>query len=97
MITELATFDIIEGKQSAFEADFKAKALDIISRAEGFIEADIQQCIETPTKYLLHVKWRTLLDHTKGFRQSDLFKDWRAVLSPYFNTAPVAEHYVKIS
>jgi heme-degrading monooxygenase HmoA len=92
MILEIATFDIKEGHQTTFEQTFQA-AEAVVSRSKGFISLKFHHCIEIPTKYKVLIHWQTLEDHTIGFRQSALFTEWRTVLSPHFNKAPIAEHF----
>lgn len=92
MILEIATFDI---KPDSLE-DFKIacdKAKDIVSKSEGFKGLEFHQCLEVQTKFVVLIFWNTLEDHTIGFRESELFIEWRAVLSPYFNSPPHAEHF----
>jgi heme-degrading monooxygenase HmoA len=65
----------------------------IISQSKGFVSMNFQQCIENPTQFLAIINWETLEDHTVGFRESELFVQWRAVLSPFFNSPPAVVHY----
>lgn len=95
MILEIAVLDIKEEAIEQFQAILEtAKA--VISQSKGFVSIEFQHCIETPTKFLALIHWETLEDHTVGFRESELFKEWRAVLSPYFNKPPFADHYQRI-
>ena len=48
---------------------------------------------DNPETFLLLVWWQTLEDHTVGFRESDGFVQWRAVLGPLFASPPAVEHY----
>ncbi|WP_285655677.1 antibiotic biosynthesis monooxygenase [Allomuricauda sp. NBRC 101325] len=92
MILEIATFDI---KKESLE-DFKAaceEATKVISTSKGFVGIDFNQCLEEASKFVALISWQRLEDHTIGFRQSELFVQWRDILSPYFNEAPVALHY----
>ncbi|MFX0557824.1 antibiotic biosynthesis monooxygenase family protein [Maribacter sp. CXY002] len=92
MILEIATFDVKPNHLNEFkEATHKAKA--VISQSKGFLNLDFKQCMETETKFVALISWETLQDHTIGFRESELFIQWRAIMSPYFNTPPVAEHF----
>lgn len=92
MILEIAEFDILAGKENLFaEATHLAKK--VISQSKGFVSIEFRKCLETPTRFVAFIKWETLEDHTVGFRQSPLFLEWRAILSPYFNSLPVALHY----
>ncbi|GAB3641183.1 antibiotic biosynthesis monooxygenase family protein [Spirosoma arcticum] len=92
MVTEVAILEIKRGTQADFELAF-AKAELVISRAEGYLSHSMQRCLETETKYLLLVQWTSLEAHTTGFRQSALFTEWRALIGPFFDKAPVVEHY----
>ena len=53
----------------------------------------INRGIESPDRYVLQIHWDTLEDHTVGFRQSDLFTQWRAIIGPFFAAPPVVEHF----
>ena len=92
MILELATIDIVQGTNIAFEQNLE-KAQSVISKAAGYISHQFQKCVEQDNRYVLLIRWETLEDHTKGFRESELFKEWRALIGPYFETAPMVQHY----
>lgn len=95
MILEIATFTIKPDSLTAFKKACEEAKL-VISKSKGFVGIDFKQCVETDTKFVALISWETLEDHTIGFRESDLFTQWRAILSPYFKIAPVAEHYLSI-
>ena len=42
------------------------------------------------------IRWKTLEDHTVGFRTSPLFAEWRALVGPYFAEPPSVKHYANI-
>lgn len=92
MILEIATFDIQAGHQDEFEQTFQA-AKAVISQAKGYKDLNFYRCVEQSTKYKVLIHWEQLSDHTIGFRQPTLFLEWRAILSPHFNSAPIAEHF----
>ncbi len=93
MILEIADFRIIDGRQAEFEAAIQ-KAIDtVISRAKGFQGATIRRSMESPQRYVLQVHWETLEDHTKGFRESPLFAEWRGIIGPFFAAPPTVEHF----
>ncbi len=95
MILEIATFNIDTTNSAAFEKVLP-EAIKVISRATGFIDVVFQHCIEEPEKYIALIQWETLEDHTDGFRNSDLFLEWRAVLSPFFQCPPSAIHFKQL-
>ena len=49
--------------------------------------------IESPERYVLHIEWDTLENHTVGFREGPLFAQWRAIIGPFFASPPVVEHF----
>ena len=92
MVLELATIDIKQGTNADFEANL-AQAQHVISQSAGYIGHEFQKCIERDNRYVLLIKWETLEAHTEGFRGSELFKEWRALIGPFFENPPLVEHY----
>ena len=92
MILELATIDIKIGTNTEFENALN-KAQHVISKSKGYISHQFQKCVEQDNRYILLIHWASLEDHTKGFRESELFKEWRALIGPFFETPPVVQHY----
>ena len=92
MVLELATIDIKPGTNTDFETALE-KAQYVISKSKGYISHQFQKCVEQDNRYVLLIRWEALEDHTKGFSESALFKDWRALSGPYFDSAPFVLHY----
>ncbi|MEI6946423.1 antibiotic biosynthesis monooxygenase [Paraflavisolibacter sp. H34] len=92
MILEVVTIDIREGANTDFEAALE-KAQSVISQSKGYLGHEFQKCIEQENRYLLLIRWQTLEDHTVGFRESDLFVQWRGLIGPYFQNPPFVQHY----
>ena len=42
---------------------------------------------------MLLVQWDRLEDHTEGFRGSEQYQDWRALLHHFYEPFPTVEHY----
>ncbi len=96
MILELATIDIQKGKNSEFEVNL-AQAKEVISQAKGFQSIDFQRCIEIENRYVLFIYWDTLEDHTEGFRNSELFMQWRVLIGHFFENPPLVQHFNQVS
>ena len=96
MILEVAILDVKKGLESDFEVAF-TQAREIISSMPGYISHDLQNCIENPGRYLLLVNWETLEDHTVGFRESDEYQLWRALLHHFYDPFPAVEHYRSVN
>lgn len=92
MILESAILDAKPGQGPAFEAAFD-QARHIISASPGYISHELQRCIEKPDRYLLLVRWRSLEDHTTGFRQSAPYQEWKALLHHFYDPFPTVAHY----
>lgn len=95
MILEVAVLDIIAGQEAAFEKDFSIAQM-IISEMGGYLGHELQRCLETPSRYILLVRWETVADHTEGFRGSAAYAEWKALLHHYYDPFPTVEHYQSV-
>jgi heme-degrading monooxygenase HmoA len=95
MILEVAILNVKKGEETDFESAF-FKAKGIISSSKGYIEHQLQKCIENKGKYILLVKWENLEDHTEGFRKSEPYEEWKKLLHHFYDPFPAVEHYAKI-
>ena len=92
MILETAILNVKRGQEAAFEAAM-AKARPLIAATPGFLGIQLHPCIETPGRYLLLVQWNSVTDHTVGFRQSERYEKWRALLHHFYDPFPTVLHY----
>jgi len=95
MILEVAILDIKAEKVAEFEPVFE-KASKIIASMDGYISHELQKCLEAKNRYILLVKWETLEDHTVGFRKSEEYQEWKALLHHFYDPFPLVEHYEAI-
>ena len=96
MILESAPLDVKPGQTQAFEAAFR-RAQRILAASPGYLSHELQRCIERPNRYLLLVRWRTLEDHTEGFRQSEPYQEWKGLLHHFYDPFPTVEHYAPVA
>lgn len=97
MILEVADIRIAAGQQAAFEEAIERGLRTVISQAKGFRGFKVNRGVESPERFLLQIFWDTLEDHTVGFRGSDLFTQWRAIVGPYFASPPSVEHFTLVT
>ena len=97
MILELADIRIHPGKQAEFDAAIVRGVETVIAHAKGFCGYKINKGVESDERYLLMIYWATLEDHTEGFRQSEAFAQWRAIVGPYFAHPPQVEHFALLA
>lgn len=95
MILEVAMLNIKAGQSQAFEAAFKEASL-IIASMPGYVRHELQKCLEVDDKYLLLVWWQTLEDHTVGFRESEDYQRWKALLHHFYDPFPTVEHFTQV-
>jgi heme-degrading monooxygenase HmoA len=95
VVTEIALLNIIPGKAQEFEKVF-GEAQEIISSMKGYIQHELQKCMEDENQYLLLVRWETIEDHTEGFRKHERYSEWKNLLHHFYHPFPVVEHYKTI-
>ncbi len=95
MILEVAILDVKETLCKEFEAAF-TEATPLITSMPGYINHELNKCIETPQRYLLLVRWESLEAHTVGFRQSPEYQEWKRVLHHFYEPFPTVEHFVEL-
>lgn len=92
MILESAFLTVRDGQAAAFEAALQ-QARPLIAASPGFQGIEVRPCLEQPGSYLLLVWWARLEDHTVGFRGSERFTAWRALLHDFYDPKPTVLHY----
>ncbi len=96
MFVEHAEINVTPGREDEFIAAFP-QARAVISQADGFRWAELHRGVERPSTFLLLVGWETLEAHVDGFRSSDLFVQWRAVIGPFFAEPARVEHFAAVT
>lgn len=95
MVLEHAVITVKPGTAAEFEgAMFHARR--VIAGARGFISMELHRGVEAPDRYLLLVEWESVEDHIVGFRESDAFAEWRALIGPYFESPPLVDHFTPV-
>jgi heme-degrading monooxygenase HmoA len=92
MILEMAVLQVKPGRAAEFQKAF-AIAEPIIAGAAGRISHELHRCLEHPDRFLLLVRWRSLEDHTRGFRGSPEYQRWKELLHHFYDPFPEVLHY----
>ena len=92
MILEHAVLNVRPSDTEAFQKAF-AQAQSIIASMPGCLSHELHRCIEHDNRYLLLVRWQTLEDHTKGFRESPQYQAWKSLLHHFYDPFPEVDHY----
>jgi heme-degrading monooxygenase HmoA len=96
MILEVAVLRIRTGEAARFESAFR-EAERILAAASGYIGHELQRCTEIEHQYLLLVRWRSLEDHTQGFRASPAYQEWKRLLHHFYDPFPTVLHYLPVA
>ena len=92
MILEHALLQVRSGEEAAFEAAM-AEAKPLIAASPGFLDITVRPACETPGLYLLIVRWESIAHHREGFRSSDRYREWRALLHPFYDPMPAIDYF----
>lgn len=95
MVLELADIAVRPGQEDAFAAAYREAAAHLRA-SPGFRSARMTRGVESPARFVLLVEWDDLEAHTVGFRESDGFTRWRALIGPFFDGAPRVEHFTDV-
>lgn len=93
-VTEVAEIAVTD--PARFEAAVAAARPHFLA-ADGCLDLALHRVVETPDTYRLLVTWRSIEDHTEGFRASDGFREWRRLASPFFARPPVVTHSAPVN
>lgn len=92
MVLEIVTAQIKSGQERAFEQAF-VEASRFIVGSEGYIKHELRRCVEVQGKYLIMIHWNHVDDHMVTFRGSQRFVDFRAIVSPFYESPSQMNHY----
>jgi heme-degrading monooxygenase HmoA len=92
LITEHAVLEVRPGQERAFEQAMR-EAEPLIGASDGFLGLKVLPCIEKPGRYLLLVQWVSVEAHEQGFRGSDRYLKWKALLHHFYEPFPLVQHY----
>lgn len=94
MILEVGFIPVLADRKAEFETTINAAVENLLSKSEGYLGFTFHGWgVERPNVYMFSVKWETLEHHTVGFRESDRFTEWRSIIGPFFDGAPLVEHF----
>ena len=95
MVLEIAEVNVLPGQEDAFVAAYR-EGVALIRSSPGFRAIRTTRGIESPARFVLLVEWDDLEAHTVGFRESERFTRWRALISPFFDGPPRVEHFADV-
>ncbi len=97
MVQECVEITIDEQKAVEFEAAMAAQVRLLFIEAPGCMDIALIRSIEHPASYRLLIDWRTIDDHMVGFRNSDAFPKWRALVTPFLSGGLSMQHFEQVA
>src|SRR5258705_13930940 len=94
-VLEVAVLDVKPGQADAFCAAFRT-AQAIIAASPGYLGHELRRCVEADHRFILLVRWRTIEDHTQGFRGSAAYQERKALRHHFYDPFPRVEHYLPL-
>ena len=94
LILEHAILHIKPGESSRFELAMK-QAAPLIAASPGFLGLEVRPQAEGENSYLLLVRWESIAAHRDGFRKSDRYQKWRALLHHFYEPFPTVRYYAE--
>ena len=92
LILEHAFLSIKPGESAAFEAAM-AQARPLIAASPGFRSIAVRKACESTGQYLLLVEWEDIASHRDGFRMSERYAEWRALLHSFYEPMPAVTYF----
>ena len=97
MVLEIADIRIQAGQNAAFEEAIQRGLQTVVAKAQGYQGHAVHRCVESTDRYVLQIRWESVEAHNVGFRQSELFTQWRAIVGPFFAGPPNVEHFTLVT
>ncbi len=91
-ITEIARLVVVDGCSDDFVTNFK-KAEPLIMRQSGYLGHRLIRHTSDMNQFLLMVDWVSISAHKEGFRQSNDYLEWKALLHHFYDPFPVVEYF----
>lgn len=91
MVLEIADIAVKPGSEDDFAAAVR-EGIRYVADTPGFGSARLTRGVESPSRFVLLIEWDSIEAHTVGFRESENFGRWRALIGPHLDGAPKVEH-----
>jgi heme-degrading monooxygenase HmoA len=96
MVLEVGLINVHAGQEDAFAAAY-ATAYETLATTPGCRSVRMTRGIESPTRFVLLVEWDSVAAHIDNFRATERFTTWRSIIGPFFDGAPLVEHFTDVA
>ena len=95
MVLEVGLINVVPGQEDEFVVAY-GKAREVLAGTPGCRSVRMTRGIESPSRFVLLVEWDSVAAHLDNFRGTDRFATWRSHIGPYFDGAPIVEHFADV-
>lgn len=92
MIVEHAVLEVKPDQAKAFESAIQEARL-LIAASPGFVGIEVRPAAEVAGRYLLRVIWTDIDAHRNGFRKSQRYQQWKALLHHFYDPMPEVSYF----
>lgn len=95
VVTEIALIDVVPGQEYAFAVAYR-QAHRLLATSPGCLGARMTRGVESPSRFVLIVRWQSVDDHVNNFRKTERFTQCEELLGRYLAGPPVVEHFTDL-
>jgi len=95
MIPEVLRYRLSDANRSSFETAYR-DALVHLRASPHFLGMEILRSQKEPQNVLVVLRWDSETGHLEGFRKSEHFPPFLALVRPFLNDLVEMEHYATI-
>ncbi|QNS06550.1 group II truncated hemoglobin [Streptomyces xanthii] len=89
---EYVRYRIAPDRQKEFEDAYRTAAASLAAAPEC-LDYELTHCVEEPERYVLRIRWSSVEDHLRGFREGPHFPAFLDAVRPYVESIEEMRHY----
>ncbi len=95
MIVEYIRYTIDEARGEEFVEAYRAAIAPLLA-SPYCTSFDLSRSVDDPSQFILRLEWTSADDHMKGFRESDEFRRFFALVKPFYDDIKEMRHYERL-
>ncbi|HEX4721106.1 MAG TPA: antibiotic biosynthesis monooxygenase family protein [Pseudonocardiaceae bacterium] len=92
MIVEYIRYTVPADQAAQFERAYDEAATHLLA-SPNCLGYDVARCSEEPASYIVRIHWDSSEGHIEGFRRSEHFAPFFALVKPFFAAIAEMRHY----
>jgi quinol monooxygenase YgiN len=92
VIVEYIRYTVPADQATAFEQAYDEAGTYLLA-SPNCLGYDVARCTDEPTSYIVRIHWDSATGHIDGFRRSQQFPPFFALVKPFFSAIAEMRHY----